>query len=57
MGQKENKDLSVYEEWLVHRELEKLQESALHESFRNGDYYKPVENKNTKLWNKLRDEE
>lgn len=41
---------SIIEEWLVHRELEKMQERRLAEMWRQ----EFKENENTKLWLKLR---
>lgn len=45
--------VSAIEEWLIHRELQKMQERKLAEMWRQ----EFKENDNTKLWLKLRDGE
>lgn len=45
---------SVYLEFLVHQELERLQVKRLEQSFRDGSYYKSSGSESEKLWLKLR---
>ena len=44
-------------EWLVHREFQKLQESALIDSFRRGAYFSESGNEAERLWLRLKEEE